>query len=384
LRPPAVFGEAPRIDVALPPPPRKPIQELLTTNYELLTSDLKGKRMIIVMEQGATDAQINHVINLVREMGLKEHPIRGTERTVIACIGDERKVQKENLENSPGVEQVMPVLAKYKMASKQFKKERSVISLGGSLGASAGGKKVALIAGPCSVESREQLLHCATAVKEAGATALRGGAFKPRTSPYEFQGLGEEGLKILAEARDKTGLAVVTEVMAVDQVDLVCKYADVLQIGARNMQNYNLLTAVGKCSKTVLLKRGLSSTLEEFLLAAEYIIAGGNPNVILCERGIRTFETYCRNTLPLAIVPEVHRISHLPIVIDPSQGTGHAHLVPDMCKAAIAAGADGLIIEAHDDPEHALTDGAQSITPKTLKDIMPTLKKIALAVDRDI
>ena len=270
------------------------------------------------------------------------------------------------------------------MASKELKKDRSVISLGGSLGSSAGGKKVCLIAGPCSVESREQLLQCAHEVKEAGATALRGGAFKPRTSPYEFQGLGEKGLEILAEAREQTGLAVVTEVMAVDQVDLVCKYADVLQVGARNMQNYNLLMAVGKASKPVLLKRGLSATLDEFLLAAEYIIAGGNPNVILCERGIRTFETYCRNTLPLAIVPEVHRISHLPIVVDPSQGTGHAHLVPDMCKAAIAAGADGLIIEAHDDPEHALTDGAQSITPKTLKDMMGTLRKIAAAVDREI
>ena len=243
---------------------------------------------------------------------------------------------------------------------------------------------MALIAGPCSVESREQLLQCAYEVKEAGATALRGGAFKPRTSPYDFQGLGEKGLEILAEARDKTGLAVVTEVMAVDQVALVAKYADVLQVGARNMQNYNLLYAVGDQQKPVLLKRGLSATLEEFLLAAEYIISRGNPNVVLCERGIRTFETYCRNTLPLAIVPEVHRISHLPIVIDPSQGTGHAHLVPDMCKAAIAAGADGLIIEAHDDPEHALTDGAQSITPAILKDLVRTLKRIADAVDREI
>jgi len=340
--------------------------------------------MIVVMEQNATPAQIAHVSKAIREFGLKEHVIVGTERTVIAALGDDRAKNKENLEVLPGVEKVMPVLAKYKMASKEMKKDRTVVNLGGTLGASAGGKKIALIAGPCSVESREQLLHCAQAVKEAGATALRGGAFKPRTSPYDFQGLGEEGLKILAEARDKTGLAVVTEVMAVDQVELVCKYADVLQVGARNMQNYNLLMAVGKTRTPVLLKRGLSATLEEFMLAAEYIIANGNPNVILCERGIRTFETYCRNTLPLAIVPEVHRISHLPIVIDPSQGTGHAHLVPDMCKAAIAAGADGLIIEAHDDPEHALTDGAQSITPKTLKDIMPTLRKIAAAVDREI
>jgi len=340
--------------------------------------------MIVVMEQGASDAQIAHVAALIRELGLRDHIIKGTERTVIAAIGDDRAKTKENIENAPGVEKVMPVLARYKLASREVKKERSVVALGGTLGATAGGEKICIIAGPCSVESRDQLLPCAHKVKEAGATALRGGAFKPRTSPYEFQGLGEEGLKILAEARAQTGLAVVTEVMAVDQVDLVCKYADVLQIGARNMQNYNLLCAVGDQPKPVLLKRGLSATLEEFLLAAEYIISRGNPNVILCERGIRTFETYCRNTLPLAIVPEVHRISHLPIIIDPSQGTGHAHLVPDMCKAAVAAGADGLIIEAHDDPEHALTDGAQSITPQTLKETMKVLKRIAEAVEREI
>jgi 3-deoxy-7-phosphoheptulonate synthase len=340
--------------------------------------------MIVVMEQGATEAQVAHVAALIRELGLRDHIIKGTERTVIAAIGDDRAKNKENIENAPGVDQVMPVLARYKLASREVKKERSVIPLGGTLGATAGGKKVCVIAGPCSVESRDQLLQCAREVKAAGATALRGGAFKPRTSPYEFQGLGEEGLKILAQARDQTGLAVVTEVMAVDQVDLVCKYADVLQIGARNMQNYNLLLAVGQQPKPVLLKRGLSATLEEFLLAAEYIISQGNRNVILCERGIRTFENYCRNTLPLAIIPEVHRISHLPIVIDPSQGTGHAHLVPDMCKAAIAAGADGLIIEAHDDPEHAMTDGAQSITPKVLAETMKVLARIAAAVDREI
>jgi 3-deoxy-7-phosphoheptulonate synthase len=340
--------------------------------------------MIVVMQEGASEAQVSHVVSLIRELGLKEHVIKGTERTVVAALGDDRAKNKENIENAAGVEKVMPVLAKYKMASREVKKDRTVIALGGSLGASAGGRKVALIAGPCSVESRDQLLRCAEEVKDAGATALRGGAFKPRTSPYDFQGLGEKGLEILAAAREKTGLAVVTEVMAVDQVQLVASYADVLQVGARNMQNYNLLMAVGEQKKPVLLKRGLSASLEEFMLAAEYIISRGNPNVILCERGIRTFENYCRNTLPLAIVPEVHRISHLPIVVDPSQGTGHAHLVPDMCKAAIAAGADGLIIEAHDDPEHALTDGAQSITPKTLKDMMGTLKKIAAAVDREI
>jgi 3-deoxy-7-phosphoheptulonate synthase len=340
--------------------------------------------MIVVMQQGADKSRVDHVVSLIREMGLREHVIVGTERTVVACIGDERKMDIERVENVSGVEKVMPVLAPYKLASREVKKERSVVALGGTLGASAGGKKIAMIAGPCSVEDRVKLLEVAHAVKEAGATALRGGAFKPRTSPYAFQGMGEKGLEILAEAREQTGLAVVTEVMSIEQVPLVAKYADVFQVGARNMQNYNLLWAVGEQKKTVLLKRGLSATLEEFMLAAEYVMSRGNSNVILCERGIRTFESYCRNTLPLAIVPEVHRISHLPIIIDPSQGTGHAHLVPDMCRAAVACGADGLIIECHSDPEHALTDGAQSITPQVLKSLMVSLKKIAAAVDREI
>ena len=338
--------------------------------------------MIIVMELGATNQQVEHVTRLLREMGMREHVIVGTERTVVAALGDERKLDVGRMENVPGVEKVMPVLAPYKMASREVQRERSVIPLGGTLGGSVGGKKVGIIAGPCSVEDRTQLLELAQAVKEAGAVGLRGGAFKPRTSPYAFQGLGEKGLEILAEAREKTGLAVVTEVMSIDQVALVGKYADVFQVGARNMQNYNLLWAVGEQRKPVLLKRGLSATLEEFLLAAEYIMSRGNNQVILCERGIRTFESYCRNTLPLAIVPEVHRVSHLPIVVDPSQGTGHAHLVPDMCRAAVAAGADGLIIECHSDPEHALTDGAQSITPATLKNTMATLARIAEAIDR--
>ncbi|MGC8540387.1 MAG: 3-deoxy-7-phosphoheptulonate synthase [Phycisphaerae bacterium] len=340
--------------------------------------------MIVVMQQGADKSRVDHVVSLIREMGLREHVIVGTERTVVACIGDERKMDIERVENVSGVEKVMPVLAPYKLASREVKKERSVVALGGTLGASAGGKKIAMIAGPCSVEDRVKLLEVAHAVKEAGATALRGGAFKPRTSPYAFQGMGEKGLEILAEAREQTGLAVVTEVMSIEQVPLVAKYADVFQVGARNMQNYNLLWAVGEQKKTVLLKRGLSATLEEFMLAAEYVMSRGNSNVILCERGIRTFESYCRNTLPLAIVPEVHRISHLPIIIDPSQGTGHAHLVPDMCRAAVACGADGLIIECHSDPEHALTDGAQSITPQVLKSLMVSLKKVAAAVDREI
>ncbi len=340
--------------------------------------------MIVVFEQGADKSRVDHVVALIREMGLREHVIVGTERTVVACIGDERKMDIDRVENARGVEKVMPVLAPYKMASREVKKDRSVVPMGGTLGASAGGKKIALIAGPCSVEDRVKLLEVAHAVKEAGATALRGGAFKPRTSPYAFQGMGEKGLEILAEAREQTGLAVVTEVMSIEQVPLVARYADVFQVGARNMQNYNLLWAVGEQKKPVLLKRGLSATLEEFMLAAEYVMSRGNSNVILCERGIRTFESYCRNTLPLAIVPEVHRISHLPIIVDPSQGTGHAHLVPDMCRAAVACGADGLIIECHNDPEHALTDGAQSITPQALKSLMVSLRKIAAAVDREI
>jgi len=275
----------------------------------------------------------------------------------------------------------MPVLAPYKMASREVRKDRSMVSVGGG---KIGGNRIGVIAGPCSVEDRSQILETAHAVKEAGAIALRGGAFKPRTSPYAFQGLAEEGLKFLAEAREKTGLAIVTEVMSIEQVPIVAEFADVLQIGARNMQNYNLLNKVGEQSKPVLLKRGLSATLEEFLLAAEYIMARGNHQVMLCERGIRTFEEYVRNTLPLAIVPELHRVSHLPVVVDPSHGTGKSYLVDSMCRAAVAAGADGLIIEVHNDPEHAMTDGAQSLNPKQFAEMMKAIKRVAAAVDREV
>jgi 3-deoxy-7-phosphoheptulonate synthase len=342
--------------------------------------------MIVVMKAGSTQQQINHVVERVREMGLKDHVIVGTERTVVACIGNDRLKDRGALESADGVEKVVPILAPYKMASAEIQKERSVVPLirEKPQGATIGGTKVSVIAGPCSVESKTQLLEIAHAVREAGATGLRGGAFKPRTSPYAFQGLAEEGLKYLALAREETGLAVVTEVMAVDQVQLVHDYADVLQVGARNMQNFNLLNAVGEQGKPVLLKRGLSATLEEFLLAAEYIMARGNPNVMLCERGIRTYEEYCRNTLALAAVPALHRMSHLPVVVDPSQGTGKNHLVDSMCRAAVAAGADGLIIEVHNDPEHALTDGAQSITPQQFKDMMKAIRRIAAAVDREV
>jgi 3-deoxy-7-phosphoheptulonate synthase len=337
--------------------------------------------MIVVMKPGSTKQELEHVINLVREMGLKENVIVGTERTVVAVIGNDRFKDRSVLETVAGVEKVVPILAPYKMASKEMKKERSVVPLGAK--AMVGGKQVQVIAGPCSVENKQQLLETAHAVKDAGATGLRGGAFKPRTSPYAFQGMGEKGLELLALAREETGLAVVTEVMAVEQVPLVAKYADVLQVGARNMQNFNLLSACGEQPKPVLLKRGMSATLEEFLLAAEYIMAKGNPNVMLCERGIRTYEDYVRNTLALAAVPELHRVSHLPVVIDPSQGTGKSYLVDSMCRAAVAAGADGLIIEVHNDPEHALTDGAQSITHQQFGEMMKAIRRIAAAVDRE-
>jgi 3-deoxy-7-phosphoheptulonate synthase len=341
--------------------------------------------MIVVMKPGSSQKQVDHVITLVKEMGLKDHVIVGTERTVVACIGDDRFKDKGRLEQADGVDKVVPILASYKMASAEVKKDRTQVPLGGKLGGVVGGTKVPVIAGPCSVEDRSKLLEIAHAVKEAGAVGLRGGAFKPRTSPYAFQGLAEEGLKYLAEAREQTGLAIVTEVMSIDQIPACVEYADVLQIGARNAQNYNLLAKVGQTRKPVLLKRGMSSTLEEFLLAAEYILAGGNNNVLLCERGIRTFEMdYVRNTLPLAIVPELHRRSHLPVVVDPSHGTGKSHLVPDMCKAAVACGADCLILEVHNDPEHAMTDGAQSLNLKQFGEMMKAIKRVAAAVDREV
>ncbi|HHH76240.1 MAG TPA: 3-deoxy-7-phosphoheptulonate synthase, partial [Phycisphaerae bacterium] len=280
--------------------------------------------MIVVMKPGASKDQVQHVVDLVRDFGLKENVIFGTDRTVIACIGDKRMVDKGAIESAPQVDRIVPILSPYKMASTEVKRERTIIEIGPEK-FPLGGNKVGIIAGPCSVEDRDQLLRTAELVKQAGCIGLRGGAYKPRTSPYSFQGMGEEGLKILAAARDATGLAVVTEVIGVQQVDIVSEYADVLQIGARNMQHYPLLEAVGKSPKPVLLKRGLSAKLDEWLLAAEYIINAGNPNVILCERGIRTYESYVRNTLPLASVPALQARSHLPVVVDPSHGTGHAY-----------------------------------------------------------
>ncbi len=340
--------------------------------------------MIVVMQEGASKEQVDHVVQLVREMELKDHVIQGTERTVVAVIGDERHKDKSALETCPGVDRVLPILAPYKIASRQTRPDPSIIPLGGKLGGTVGGKKISVVGGPCSVEDRSMILETAHALKEAGAVGLRGGAFKPRTSPYQFQGLGEQGLQYLAEAREETGLSIVTEVMSIDQVLLVAKYADVLQIGTRNMHNFNLLTACGRTDKPILLKRGWSATLNEFLLAAEYIIQGGNDKVILCERGIRTTEEYCRNTLALGIIPAVKRESHLPIVIDPSHGTGHAYMVPSMCRAAVAGGADGIILEVHPDPEHAMTDGAQSLTPEAFAKTMKEMRAVAAAVDREM
>lgn len=339
--------------------------------------------MIVVMKSGATKENVQHVVDLVQEYGLKEHVIVGTDRTVVACLGDKRMVDKGAIENAPMVEKIVPILAPYKMASVEVKKEKTQIKIGPQQ-FPIGANKIGIIAGPCAVENEDQLLKTADLVKEAGCIGLRGGAYKPRTSPYSFQGLGVEGLKILAKARDNTGLAIVTEIIGIEELQPVMEYADVLQIGARNMQHYPLLTAVGKTDKPILLKRGMSARLDEFLLAAEYIISAGNPNVILCERGIRTFEEYVRNTLCIAAVAELNDKSHLPVVVDPSHGTGHAHLVGSATRAAVAAGADAIILECHLDPEHAASDGAQSITPQALKEMMKTLKRIANAIDRDL
>jgi 3-deoxy-7-phosphoheptulonate synthase len=337
--------------------------------------------MIVVMKKGADQGQIQHMVERVESLGLKAHVIVGTERTVIAAIGNKRPEHKESLESGPGVAQVVPILAPYKVASREVKPEPTVVRAG-SL--TVGNGVIGVIAGPCSVETEEQILATAKAVKAAGATALRGGAFKPRTSPYSFQGLKDTGLKMLAAARDATGLAVVTEVVASEDVDLVAEYADVLQIGARNMQNYRLLEAVGKTSRPVLLKRGPSATIEELLLAAEYILDSGNPNVMLCERGIRTFETHTRFTLPLATVVYLHQKTHLPVVVDPSHGTGHTPLVPEMAAASIAAGADGIIVEVHPDPERAMSDGYQSLGFDQFRDMMTRCRRVAAAVDRTI
>jgi len=333
------------------------------------------------MKPEASQEQIDHMVEEVRGLGLSPQVIQGTHQTVIAAIGEERPGMVEALEPGEGVVKVLPIMAPYKRASLELRKERTVVRAG-SL--EVGGTKIAVIAGPCSVESEEQIVSLARALRERGATGLRGGAYKPRTSPYSFQGHKEDGLKMLATARAETGLAIVTEVMAPEHVAIVAEYADVLQIGARNMQNYQLLQEVGASGKPALLKRGMSATVEEFLLAAEYILDRGNDQVMLCERGIRTFEDHTRFTLPLSVVPYLNSKSHLPVVVDPSHGTGKAALVPPMAKAAVAIGADALIVEVHADPEHAYSDGAQTITPEAFSQMMSTCRRVAEAVDRTL
>ncbi|HLG22601.1 MAG TPA: 3-deoxy-7-phosphoheptulonate synthase [Candidatus Manganitrophaceae bacterium] len=337
--------------------------------------------MIIVLKPEATEKEIQHIVDKIKEVGLKPFITKGEERTIIGVIGDERILQNLPLSAFPGVEKELPILAPYKLVSREFKKEDTVIDV---QGVKIGGKKIVVMAGPCSVEKQSLLTSIAQEVKEGGALILRGGAFKPRTSPYSFQGLGEEGLEYLSEAKKKTGLLVITELMDPRDIPMMMKHADIIQIGARNMQNFRLLSEVGSYNKPVMLKRGLSATIKEFLLSAEYILAAGNHQVILCERGIRTFETATRNTLDLSAVPVIRRLSHLPIVVDPSHAVGKTDWVAPMAKAAVAVGADGLMIEVHSNPEEAYCDGEQAMLPKDFKALMVQLKKIAAAVDREI
>lgn len=335
--------------------------------------------MIIVMKSGATGEDVRQVVVRIEELGLKAHVSQGTERTVIGVIGDERFIKREQLSLLPHVDDVIPILKPYKLASREFKQENTVVEIGD---VKIGGQEIVIIAGPCSVESEEQLMETAEVVRAAGAHMLRGGAFKPRTSPYAFQGLGEDGLKFLAAARERTGLGIVTEVMESGEVEIVAEYADMLQVGARNMHNTKLLRSISKIDKPVLLKRNFSATLNEFLMSAEYILAGGNHRVVLCERGIRTFVDYTRNTLDLNVVPAVKQLSHLPIIVDPSHGTGRHDLIIPMSRAAIAAGADGLIVEVHPHPEKAFSDGEQSLTPEDFRTLFSQVQLIADALGR--
>jgi 3-deoxy-7-phosphoheptulonate synthase len=338
--------------------------------------------MIIVLRPDATDGQIEHIIEKVKKLGLTPHVSKGTERTIIGVIGPEDVLRVTPVEVFPGVEKVIPVLAPYRLVSREFQSAPSVIDLG--KGVKVGGKKIAVMAGPCAIEDMDTLRKIAIDAKKAGATVLRGGAFKPRTSPYSFQGLGEEGLKILKQVGDELNLVTVSEVMDTRDVGLVAGYVDVLQIGARNMQNFNLLKEVGLSKKPVLLKRGLSSTVKEMLMSAEYILSGGNFNVILCERGIRTFEDSTRNTLDISAVPVVKQLSHLPIIVDPSHAAGKWGLVGPLAKAAVAVGSDGLIIEVHNAPEEAMSDGAQSLLPANFANLMQELKTLAKSIGREI
>ena len=338
--------------------------------------------MIVILRKDATEEQIQHIVDKAESLGLKAHISRGVEKTIIGFIGPEDVLRVTPLEVFPGVESVMPVLSPYRLVSREFKQDNSIIKIGEQV--KVGDKKIVVMAGPCSIENYDGLLSIARKVKKAGASALRGGAFKPRTSPYYFQGLGEEGLKFLSEVGKEVGLATITEVMDPRDVDLVAKYVDIYQIGARNMQNFSLLKEVGMTKKPVVLKRGMSATIKDLLMSAEYILAKGNFDVMLCERGIRTFETATRNTLDINAIPVVKQLSHLPIIVDPSHGTGRWGLVPSASKAAVAAGCDGLIIEVHDNPEEALSDGAQSLKPENFGNLIKDLKLIATAVGREL
>jgi 3-deoxy-7-phosphoheptulonate synthase len=336
--------------------------------------------MIVSMKPGATKEQIDHVCDKIRSAGYLAHPIFGETRTVIGAVGSgNNRVAVMALESAPGVESVVPIRQPFKLVGRELKTEKTAIRLDDVV---IGGDRFVVMAGPCSVESRTQLLETASAVRKAGAQVLRGGAFKPRTSPYDFQGLEEEGLKILAEARAESGLKICTEVLTPEQVDLVAEYADILQIGARNMQNFALLRRVGRMSKPVLLKRGLAATIRELLMSAEYVVSEGNPNVILCERGIRTFETMTRNTLDMSAVPLLSELSHLPVIVDPSHATGKRSLVGPMSKSAVAAGADGLLIEVHPNPEEAWSDGAQSLTFAEFDELMTVIKRYLAIEER--
>jgi len=335
--------------------------------------------MLIVMDAGASAEDVARVVDTVQGLGLQAHPIPGAQRTAIGITGNRGSVDRGAFENLPGVTEVIPVSAPYKLVSREAKRENTVVSVGGVL---VGGEKLAVAAGPCAIESEARAVEIGRRVQEAGANLYRGGAFKPRTSPYSFQGLGAEGLKILSRVRAETGLPIVTEVLDTETAELVAEHADCLQVGARNMQNFSLLKKLGRIKKPVLLKRGMSATIEELLLSAEYLLAEGNYDVILCERGIRTFADHTRNTLDLSAVPYVQRISHLPIVVDPSHGTGKRAKVLPLSRAAVAVGADGLLIEVHDEPEHALSDGPQAILPEMFGELVLQLRRLAPVVGR--
>jgi 3-deoxy-7-phosphoheptulonate synthase len=335
--------------------------------------------MIVVMKSDATMSEISGVVKALEAMGCKPHPTRGADRTVIGVVDSRQGADFSQLESAPGVEQVIPITKAYKMVSREFRPQNTVVNVNG---VAVGGKSFVVMAGPCAVENREQVMSAARAVRDSGASILRGGAFKPRTSPYSFQGLGEEGLRILLAAKRETGLPIVTEVISPELVPLVSEYADILQIGARNMQNYALLEACGKIRKPVLLKRGMMSTVEELLMAAEYILSNGNQQVILCERGIRTFENATRNTLDISAVPVIKRNSHLPIIVDPSHAAGHTEFVVPLALAAVAAGADGIIVEVHPCPETAWCDGVQSLSLDMFDDMMDKIRVLAEAMGR--